>query len=498
MVPVDSQHSASGFEFTSDELISLMDGILGRKLGDIDTAGVFERNAGKVKVTGIAGDVIEQSVLGYRPNPGQSPDIVVDGVPTEVKVTGLSWSSGKGYDAKEPMTITAVSVDSIVEEEFESSNFWHKVEQMLLVYYHYNSQETVPAPGYARFPVCGYQLHRFDQYVVGMLKKDWTLIRDFIRTIKRDYEHPEDGYPRLSSELRDRLMMIETAPKWPNNPRFRLRRSVVSEIVKAYFDGRVLNESQMTMDGVLEFDEMDRRCTEITRRYSGYTVDQLIDEFGLDVPDRDRMSKSIGESIVVRMFGGEARKMSEIGLFRVMDLAVKTVCMTSKGGHTEDTKMMPVDFTEFLDPDRAFEDSAVFQYFMGRRFICIVFQEADRNKRFRDNVFIGFKRFMFPEGFVYDDVRRTWNEVRQLVWSGGLRDEAVISRTGAPRVNRTGVPTTSPNFPKSVDHDVFIRGSGSDSTRKPVELCGVRMYRQYVWVKGSKMIEMLDSVGFIG
>ncbi len=49
------------------------------------------------------------------------------------------------------MTITAVSPHSITEEEFETSSFWHKLEHLLIVYYHYDSPETVPAAKYADF-----------------------------------------------------------------------------------------------------------------------------------------------------------------------------------------------------------------------------------------------------------------------------------------------------------------------------------------------------------
>ncbi len=56
---------------------------------------VFGTFAGKRKVTGIAGDVIEQSVLGYKANSKQGPDILADGVPTELKVTGI-YVDGEG------------------------------------------------------------------------------------------------------------------------------------------------------------------------------------------------------------------------------------------------------------------------------------------------------------------------------------------------------------------------------------------------------------------
>lgn len=51
--------------FQKDELIRLLDSIEGKTLGDVDTKNVFARTIENPKITGIAGDVIEQSVLGY-------------------------------------------------------------------------------------------------------------------------------------------------------------------------------------------------------------------------------------------------------------------------------------------------------------------------------------------------------------------------------------------------------------------------------------------------
>ena len=51
--------------FTRQEVIRLFDRCLRKPLINLDGSGVFKRLSGNTKVTGIAGDVIEQSVLGY-------------------------------------------------------------------------------------------------------------------------------------------------------------------------------------------------------------------------------------------------------------------------------------------------------------------------------------------------------------------------------------------------------------------------------------------------
>ena len=73
--------------FTFSEIEHRFDACVGRTLGEIDSSDVFGRYAGENK--GIAGSVVEQSVLGYPADSVQEPDIEVDGVDVELKVTGL-------------------------------------------------------------------------------------------------------------------------------------------------------------------------------------------------------------------------------------------------------------------------------------------------------------------------------------------------------------------------------------------------------------------------
>ena len=486
---------ADDHKFTREAVIMVLNPIVGRTLGEIDSKGVFDRITSH-KDTGIAGNVIEQSVLGYNANSSQSPDIQIDGVETEVKVTGIRKSTKKNssdYLAKEPMSITAVSVNTIVNEEFDFSSFKHKVDQMLIVYYLYDSEDTVEAAEYARFPVKGYEIHRFNNQDMKVLEADWTTVRNFIRCLQSNYDNPANEYPRLSYELRDKLMYIDTAPKWPNQPRFRLKRAVVSEIVKNHFSkSRYKSQGALFLDDLDSYSELDDICDEIAGRYRGKTVEELIDELEIEVKDRDKLSKSIAETIVVRMFGGDVKKMQDIDIVRKIGLNLKTVSLSVKGGHTEDMKLMPVNFEEFLDPEIEFEDSLIFDYFANHQLLCVVFQEKDRKQKFRENRFLGFRRLAFHKDFIGNEVHNTWDEVRQTIHSGNLRNEDVTTKTGKPRYNSRGNKMTAPNLPKSKNHMVFLRGTGANSDDKPVEINGVRMYRQYVWLKGSAIVDFLN------
>lgn len=76
-------------KFTKDQVFEILTGAIGKTLGEVDKSRQFDRTIGKPKVTGIAGDVIEQSVFGYKKDSKQECDIEIDGVLTELKTTGV-------------------------------------------------------------------------------------------------------------------------------------------------------------------------------------------------------------------------------------------------------------------------------------------------------------------------------------------------------------------------------------------------------------------------
>ena len=475
--------------FHKDEITRILDDCLNKTLGEVDSNNVFDRTIKHPKITGIAGDVIEQSVLGYPPDIRQEPDLDIDGVKTELKTTGMR-RKGSRYDAKEPMSITAVSPDTIVNETFLDSNFWHKLEHMLFVYYLYDSPSPVKAAQYADFPIKGYQFHEFDEEDQEILKNDWEIVRDFIRYLQDEYEDYEDEYPRISHELRPKLMYIDTAPKWPNRPRFRLKRAVVSSIIQDHF-----GEGLEQLPGkYTTFSEIDKTLHDLSEKYKGKTIGELIDLLDIEVT---RVNKSIGEAIIVKMFGGKSKKMQSIELFRKAGIIGKTITLTERGLRKEDMKFFTIDFDEFDNEDIEFEYSQFYDYFANNRFLCILFQKPYSDAKMIENKFLGFKMIEFSQEFVENDVKIAWERIKDLIVNDKLEDVISLDKFGNPRINSSGNVMSAPNFPKSSEGNVFVRGTSSTSDVKPLNVNGVQMYRQQIWVKGLYIVDKLNNEQYI-
>ena len=69
-------------KYTKEQIYTLLEGVKGKTLGEVDTSRQFDRTLKSDKITGIAGDVVEQSVFGYERDSDQECDIEIDGVLT--------------------------------------------------------------------------------------------------------------------------------------------------------------------------------------------------------------------------------------------------------------------------------------------------------------------------------------------------------------------------------------------------------------------------------
>ena len=482
------------FKCTRAEAEGILNPCIGRTLGEVDSKDLFfkvdpARNPDfKPKVKGMPGDVVEQSVFGYPPDSKQRPDLLVDGEDVELKTTGLRESKKDGgWEAKEPMSITAVSIDSIAAEKFEESNFWHKLHRMLIVYYHYKVERVAMTIEYRDFPLVGYQFHKFDNDEKETLRNDWQLVHDFIEQAQATLTGTalEDRYSLLGRSLRDKLMMIDTSPKYPNPPRFRLKRAAVTVIARKKFGESRYIALPKAYTSLNAIDEELRRQT---AKFQGMTVVEIAKVLGC--PSK---AKNAAEMVFVRMFGAVG-KINDVELFAKAGLQVKTANMIGGKHLAEDTKFIPLDIEALRDPGLKFEESNMYAYFTESQFVFMMFEEQEKGTGRR---FIGFKRLVLPEEMVENELRSCFESAHELIATGKLRFVPVVGKDGNVRTNKSGTPMGAPNFPKSSECQIFIKGTGADARSRREYVPGVPMYKQQIWWGKKLTKRLLDSAPWV-
>lgn len=511
--------------FPKDELIQRFDSILGSTLEEIDDRGLFLHMQDLHLQKGIVGTLIEQCVLGYEPDARQEADlIVVDGdnqIRTELKSTGIVivHEPNDHFVAKEPMSITAVGIYDIVDQEFWTSHFWDKLGHMLLVFYHYTADHPVPPYDYRSFPIKGYKFHEFSSDEIEGLKQDWENVKALVERIISHHPGPHNRawkdavkqeYIDTHGELRRVLSYIDLAPRFP--PRFRLKKSIISSLIGQHFGYQM----EQLPGRYTAISDIDAKCRELTRLYSGKTIGELARQFGIPLmTEKGRDKKGIAERIVIAMFGGISNKLNKIELFSRFNLIAKTIAVTPAGGRTEDMKLFQIDFEEWTRTDAVgedgdhypivFEDSELYSYFINNELLCIMFEEPECTRTSRTgqtifgsnalsaNRFIGFKRLVFSDAFIDGPVRSLWEDTRDKIMNGTLIDVIQKDKDGTPLTIGSGEISSAPNFMKSSENTVFIRGSGINSSLRYKTECvnNIRMLPQYVWLKGTAVVREL-------
>lgn len=501
--------------FTKVQLEDILSKVKNKTLGEVDVKHVFDKTIENPKITGIAGMVVEQSVLGYKADSKKEADICVDGVMTEVKTTGLKKLKDGKLTAKEPISITAVSIDKkrdirTIDEEknFEDSAFFHKIDYMLFVFYFYDSSVTVKAADYARFPILGHRFHDFSEFSDDdkvRLRNDWQLVHDFIVDIKQRYKTEEERkqhYPNLSTLINDELMVLDTAPKYPNPPRFRFKSSFARAFVEEWLG---IEERKKLSIPITKFSDIDKKCHEITEKYKGLNAIELFKALG--ITDSKPNDKGRGEQIVIHMFGQTVKKINDISDFAKIGLIAKTITTKSDGSRKEDTKCSTVDFDEWMDKDISYEESSLYEYFNDHTFLFIIFkQDPSKNRllpfeRSKYDIFCGFKRFKFTNKFITNEGQKTWDRVRELIFFNKLKIEPIRNSKGIIRYTpKTRVVMEAPNFPKKDDgYSIFFRGSGTDASPKykTVDINGLKMLPQNFWLDGTYLLDLLKDIPYL-
>lgn len=515
--------------YSKEDLIQKFDGILNKTFEQIDYVGMFnhihEEDFNLQK--GIAGAVIEQSVLGYPPDTKQEADLIIiddnERKDTELKVTGMriTKNGSPHFVAKEPMSITAVGIYDLAEQTFYNSHFWNKLEHMLIVYYHYLSDHAVTSYEYKDFPIKGYEFHEFNQEDERTLRYDWFYVHDLVADIVKKYPGPKDKewkekvkqeYLDRHGSLRRFLSYIDLAPKFPS--RFRLKKPTVNTIIAKHFG----YELEQLPGRYTTVSDVDKKCQELQKQFAGKTIGEIADLF--DVPqitDSGNENKSIAEQITVKMFGGNAKKLNKIELFERFGLIAKSVAVTPAGGRTEDMKLYHIDFEEMMQESVTeddgtirpftFEDSELYGYFADHEFLCIIYEEPAKEYVFNlekgkkeevkhplaENKFIGFQRLVFSDEFIDTVVKNVWEDTRYKIKNNKLVDVVNRKSDGSPILVGSGDISSAPNFLKGSENEVFVRGSGENSALINKTECvnGIAMIPQYIWIKGTAICKEL-------
>lgn len=484
--------------FKRAELYALLTPIVNKTFKDIDSHELFEKlNAPNANLNkGVFGNVIEQSVLGMAPNPKAVPDITVDYtdtneafrgvIKTEIKTTGMVKNTKNKLVPKERVSVTAVSIGNIEDETWDTSHYREKISHILWIFYLYEfngSRKNKFSPYEQRkFRILNFGFQHLTDDPTEMLKfkHDWTVIHDYLVLHRNDADRETNWYPMLHQNTKAQLIYTDIAPRYPNRPRLAFKNSYVATVYDILFKSSKYDKLNFSFTSM---DELNERLHDIASRYAGKTVQMICDSFGIKVAEK----KNFVEPMIIRMFDSDFKKLNKIDVFCKAGIILKTFTFSNKGRRTEDTKLFPMNVKEFSDKDISYYDTEYYDFFNNKRALYIIFQEESNEQPNAQHKFLGFKWYDYTD--VQDDCKRCWGVIRDRIINKTLKNET--SRM------RNGKPIYAPNFPKSSEMNIFVRGTSTADIGKNWNINGVKMYKQDIWIKGTYLAEKLREIPYI-
>ena len=189
----------------------------------------------------------------------------------------------------------------------------------------------------------------------------------------------------------------------------------------------------------MDIKQIETACRLITSKYAGKSIEELRSLLEIDNPLYD---KGIAISVINSLFA----LIGYSDLLKNNQIILRTIQLYKNGTKKFDMKLFEVDFDEIKNNSLSFKESSFFKYFHNTIFVFAIFEIPNRDdERLRNNIFKGFKLSSFDNHFIDNEVKLTWNVIRDLVNNNKLVDVVQKDRSGTPILNSSGTVQSAPN-----------------------------------------------------
>lgn len=343
---------------------------------------------------GAFGNAVEEYYFKYDLNSDSGPDFAEVGL--ELKTTPLKMNSKGDYVAKERLVVTMIDYMSVVDEDFEHSQFLKKMDDVLLISYLYEPEKN--PLDYVVELVFRWGIPEED---LPQFKSDWEVVVEKVRE-----GHAEDisGSDTLyleactkgASSADRRAQPYSDVPAKPRA--WALKASYMTTIQRKHLD-----ETQRIPrgrgEGELDVLSLVRRRFEA---YFGKTEKELQQEFGLS------SSKHLCARITRHILGVEEE--SRIEEFEKAGIKTKTIRLKKNGLPKEAISFPAFDYFHLLE--RSFEESD-FRSYLTQKYLFVIYREDDAGDyRLSDVCF-----WQMPDNDL-EEARRCYEQMRDNVRRG--------------------------------------------------------------------------------
>ncbi len=411
---------------------------------------------------GSFGQLLEEFYFEYKPNSVAEADFAEVGL--ELKASPLKLLSNSEYRSKERLVLNIISYLEVAKEYFETSSFWKKNANLLLIFYLYEQNKDL-----LDLKIKLIEEWSFNATDLEIIKKDWEVIKKKI----------VEGRAHELSEGDTFYLGACTKGSKGGNPRpqpnskilakqraYSLKQGYVNHIIASIAqDPEVVYGKLIKTETEIIKKTIEEIVTEKFEKFYGKTTIEIENHFELNL---NKKAKNYFSNLTNKILNIEIGK--QIEEFEKSEVEIKTVRLKVNHLPKEDISFPTFKFLDLLEEDW---DNSRFRALLEKKYLFVFYQFVEKN--------LVLKKVRFWN-MPYKDIqvaKKVWERTREIV------NEGNIVREIKKHIRYTNFPNKEFN---SIAHVRPHARNANDTYPLPVfdRLTGVKKYtKQCFWLNNS-------------
>ena len=355
---------------------------------------------------GNFGQVLEKFYFGYEPNSLAEADFAQIGM--ELKSSPLKQLKNDEYRSKERLVLNIINYLNVVNQEFETSDFYKKNASILLIFYLYQAGYDI-----LDFIVKLVDEWSFPSTDLEIIKKDWQFITNKIADGKAHELSEGDTFylgacTKGANALSVRKQPFSEIPAKQRAYSFKqgyvnhIIASIANENVGSY--GKLIPNVQIAKKQTIEEIVISK-----FKPYYGNSIDEILVKTKIDINTK---AKSFYATLTKAILGIELNQ--EIEEFEKAEIIVKTVRLKENNLPKEDISFPNFKFEEIVNQEWEETD---FKDILEHKFLFVFFQFENEKLVLRKVKFWNMPYLDILEA------EKVWSKTKEIVAKGNIVKE---------------------------------------------------------------------------
>ena len=405
----------------------------GKTLREVCNSDILKH---KYSGKGNFGQVLEKFYFGYEPNSKAEADFFEAGM--ELKSTPLKRLKNGEYRSKERLVLNIINYLEVVNQQFETSDFWKKNATLLLIFYLHQ----------ANYDLLDYVIKLVDAWNypttdLEIIKKDWRLIKQKIEDGKA-HELSEGDTFYLGACTKGANASSTRNQPFSNVPAkqraYSLKQGYVNHIIASISTGAIgIYGKLIPSVAVAKRQTIEEIVISKFKPYYNKTIKQILKKTGVKI---NTTAKSFYANLTKAILGIELDK--EIEEFEKAEIIVKTVRLKENNLPKEDISFSNFKYQEIINEEW---DESNFKDILEHKFLFVFFQFENAELVLRK-----VKFWNMPYADILE-AERVWEQTKSIVQKGKIVKEVKngIRYTNFPNKTFNPVSHVRPHATNAAD-----------------------------------------------